>query len=252
MRSLVVQYGRIKVVCFITIFSIVGSLLVTYVAKYAVSEPVNLDNLILSVVTPIILSPIISWSFLGLILKIHRLEEEQRKLATFDTLTGLMRRGAFFTSFSALLKIAQRNNKAMCVAIVDIDDFKKINDQYGHAAGDEVLKSFAETIQQNLRDSDLSGRIGGEEFAISLFDSDLQSSVYVLAKIRQSSEQDHVYYCDQRIQYTISIGVAKFDAQNPVDQDKLLRQSDEALYTAKGSGKNCIVEYHSNQIITAN
>lgn len=248
-RSLVVKFGRVKVTSIVTVVTIFASLAVTYLAKGALGLPVNIDNIVLSIVSPVLITPPISWIFLGLTLKIHKLEEEQRYLATYDVLTGLRSRGAFFSSYSALAKLVERQQKKLCVVIIDLDNFKKINDKYGHAAGDETLKAFSSILKQNLRASDLAGRIGGEEFALVLVDTDIDNCLRVLEKIRQHCEQCVIRYLDHIIHFTISVGVTIPDVSAPLETSELLRQSDEALYTAKNTGKNRIVNYQKQKMI---
>lgn len=248
-RSLVVKFGRFKVTSIVTVVTIFASLAVTYIAKGALGLPVNIDNIVLSIVSPLFITPPISWIFLGLTLKIHRLEEEQRYLATYDALTGLRSRGAFFSSYNALATLLERQQQKLCVVIVDLDNFKRINDKYGHAAGDETLKAFASILKQNLRASDLAGRIGGEEFALVLVDTDVDNCLRVLEKIRQHCEQCVIHYMEHIIHFTISVGVTIPDFATPLQTSELLRQSDEALYTAKSTGKNRIVSYQEQKMI---
>ncbi|MGR0278658.1 GGDEF domain-containing protein [Marinomonas dokdonensis] len=248
-RRLVVKFGRVKVTSIVTVVTVLASLAVTYVAKGLLGLPVNMDNIILSILSPVFITPPISWVFLGLTLKIHKLEKEQRYLATYDSLTGLRSRGAFFSSYGSLAKLAQRQQQKLCVAIIDLDDFKKVNDQYGHAAGDETLKAFANIIKQDLRSSDLAGRIGGEEFALVLVNTDLDNALRLLEKVRQHCEQYEIHYLDHVIRFTISVGVTTYDGANELETSELLRQSDEALYTAKNTGKNRIVNYQNQKMI---
>jgi diguanylate cyclase (GGDEF)-like protein len=208
----------------------------------------GVDSIVIfaSIVVPMIITPAVVWYIVSLLLEVHRLEEEQRHLATYDMLTGLMTRRAFLESSSALIKLMGRKKTLMALAYIDIDNFKNVNDIHGHAGGDEVLKSFASLLHGHLRESDLVGRIGGEEFAIALPYTDLNNSIDVLEKIRLSSKNDAVNCSSKTIQYTISIGVTIFDSDNPVNLEQLATQSDNALYKAKNSGKDCIVKYKAN------
>lgn len=242
--------GPYKIVALITLASILSSVLVTSLLLVIFADGLNWVMIIVSIIVPMIIAPIASWYIVSLIFKIHKLEQVQRDHATYDMLTGLMTRRVFLENSETLLKILARNKQPMSLAFIDLDDFKRVNDLYGHAGGDEVLKSFSSVLQNHLRKSDLVGRIGGEEFAITLPNTDLVSSVQVLEGIRLTSQNDSVKFSGKTIHYTISIGIVLFHEANQVSLESLIRQSDTALYRAKALGKNCIVEYQTNNHFT--
>lgn len=246
MQKIALKLGHYKIVALITVASITTSVLISYLLMRFFSGSLDLTTMLVSIITPLIVAPIASWYVVGLLFKLHELEQVQRNLATYDTLTGLMSRRVFLENSEILLKIMVRNKQRMTLAFIDIDNFKMINDLYGHAGGDEVLKSFATILLNSLRESDLVGRIGGEEFSIILPNTSLENSIQVLESIRVLSENNSVEYSNKTIQYTISIGVVLFHETNQVNLDMLIRQSDIALYSAKKSGKNCVVEYQAN------
>ena len=127
--------------------------------------------------------------------------------------------------------------------IVDIDHFKKINDQYGHAAGDKVLASFGEAVRNNLRESDLACRLGGEEFALFLPNTSPEQA-------RKFSERLHalikepVEYDDLSIRYTASMGLASYPEIEIINIEELLNVADKALYHAKKNGRNQTVIFN--------
>ncbi len=212
-----------------------------------IADGLEFSSIFISIIAPMLIAPSISWYIVGLIFKIRKLEDIQRKLATFDMLTGLMTRRAFLESGETLLKIMARDKQPMSLAFLDLDNFRSVNSKYGHAGGDKALKSFSTVLQSHLRNSDLVGRLGGEEFAIVLPNTDLGSSIKVLEKIQYSMENSPVEYLGKTFQCTISIGVSLFHEANEVELEELIRQSDTALYNAKKSGKNRIVEYKESQ-----
>ena len=121
--------------------------------------------------------------------------------------------------------------------LADLDRFKSINDTYGHALGDRVLRLFGEVAQANLRSSDLVGRLGGEEFAMLLADANGDNAYLVAERIRSAFETAAMTIDDQPVEATISIGVAVI--QHPTqDLATLLEQADQALYRAKNGGRN--------------
>ena len=195
---------------------------------------------------PAIIAPSVTWYITGLLIKIHQLEKESKALATYDVLTGLLTRHAFLTNIESVFKRTVRKGTLLTLAYIDIDDFKNINDVYGHAAGDEVLKSFGFTVRNNLRDSDFVGRIGGEEFALALPDTNTKNAISILDKIRLSTKNKGVEINDQMIYFTISTGVTQYEHNNQVSFEQLAKQSDDALYMAKNNGKDCIIGYMAN------
>ena len=176
-------------------------------------------------------------------LKIQKLERTQRTFATYDMLTGLLSRRVFLENCHALIKLILRKKSVFSFGYLDIDDFKKINDTYGHAAGDEVLKLFATTLSDSLRESDLVGRLGGEEFGVAFPETDIDGAFHILEKIRKKHDEETVTYKGNTIRYTVSIGVAQWNGKPPIDLDELIRNADEALYIAKRNGKNQVVKH---------
>jgi diguanylate cyclase (GGDEF)-like protein len=129
------------------------------------------------------------------------------------------------------------------LAYIDIDDFKTINDTYGHVIGDEVLKSFANTLKGSARGSDIIGRIGGEEFAILLPETDIQGAYAILERLRTQICSKTLRIEEHAINLSISVGLSHSRKENEFAVEQLIKQADKALYQAKSEGKNCIVQY---------
>lgn len=169
------------------------------------------------------------------------LEEKRRAielLANTDGLTGAVSRRHFHELGGRELSRAARNGQRLAVMILDIDHFKSVNDAHGHAAGDLVLQAFARTCQAQLRGTDVLGRLGGEEFAVLLPDTDLAGASIVAERIRASVAGAPVAAGDNpRIGITVSIGIAARTAAG-ASLDALLVAADEALYAAKHGGRN--------------
>ena len=176
MKKTIFKLGRAKAIIVITSICILISLATTTIIVLFLQMNdfnVNLATaLYIAAFVPLIATPIISWVLIDLLFKIHQLEEEMRELATHDTLTGLLCRRAFTEKAELLYKIAKRGNLVFSIVMVDFDHFKKINDQYGHDAGDKVLAAFGKTVLKIMRESDLACRFGGEEFAFFLSNID--------------------------------------------------------------------------------
>lgn len=161
-----------------------------------------------------------------------------QRLATVDTLTGLANRAHFLEQGEAELNRAYRLERPVAVLMLDIDYFKRINDTWGHAAGDLALKAISSLIAQELRAVDLCGRMGGEEFAVLLPGSDAQGGLEAADRLRRAVAKAQVKIGPgQTIPLTVSIGVAELQ---PGDRniDRLLGRADRALYEAKGAGRN--------------
>lgn len=173
---------------------------------------------------------------------LHRLWQENRKLAiqnNYDPLTGVLNRRGLFNAIKHLSHLAHRNGNNIGIMMIDIDDFKKINDTYGHMFGDCVLKYVAETIKDSIRASDVLGRYGGEEFLVYLSAIDPEALFSVGDKIRRAVQKDN----NDQADVTISIGLAQCKIVQDVEKELnvLINSADENLLKAKSSGKNTVV-----------
>lgn len=162
-----------------------------------------------------------------------------KERAERDHLTGLYNRLALYRLLPRMLKRAQEQEKPLVVAMLDLDDFKRINDQHGHQAGDEVLRFVAGVIKRSLRNDDLAVRFGGEEFVIVLPATDFTKAKIPLERIRAQIVAERMLPVGEGL--TVSIGVAGYTGQGPVELNELIRQADEAMYRAKELGKNRVV-----------
>lgn len=166
---------------------------------------------------------------------------ELDRLASTDVLTGLYNRRMFFIRFEEELARARRAQSGMCVVYIDIDHFKKINDTYGHQAGDEILKRISNIMNNHLRKSDVLGRIGGEEFAVLLPDTPGQAGELIANRLREDVQDTSIEYDGQVIPVTISLGVFFVPDPRAYDIDELIRNADESLYEAKDTGRNKVI-----------
>jgi two-component system cell cycle response regulator len=167
----------------------------------------------------------------------NRLLEE---LALTDPLTGLPNRRAIEEWSARQLSGAARHGFPMWVVLMDLDHFKSVNDTFGHDAGDTVLRKFGEVLRANTRLSDISGRIGGEEFLLVLTHADEKSVVVVLDRIRKQLAAERFEWNGSAISVTASFGVAGFSGKKAPEFNQLVKQADAALYRAKDNGRNRI------------
>ncbi len=166
------------------------------------------------------------------------MERELRRLATTDSLTGVFNRRHFLAAAATEVERAHRYGSPLSVLMLDVDYFKRINDTHGHAIGDEALRRLAECMRQTLRDIDIVGRLGGEEFAVLLPETNRDGALITAERLRLLINQTQITLPDgQTLEMTVSIGVAvPKGAESSVET--LLAQADRALYTAKMQGRN--------------
>jgi diguanylate cyclase (GGDEF)-like protein len=160
-------------------------------------------------------------------------------LATIDSLTGLVNRRAFFERTESARLLATRLHSPIALMMIDIDHFKRLNDRFGHATGDEALRVFAATAQQTLRDHDIMGRLGGEEFALVLPATDLEGATQAAERLRRAVAVVLPPASDSQYGMTVSIGVVVIDPNEHINS--ALARADRALYAAKNSGRDCVV-----------
>jgi diguanylate cyclase (GGDEF)-like protein len=167
-----------------------------------------------------------------------RYQERLEAVALSDKLTGLANRQALDIVLQRDMAEHRRSGMGVALLLLDLDHFKDINDKYGHLAGDAVLKSVAVAIRSQLRDSDMLGRWGGEEFMVILKRTDLNAATLVAEKIRQHLTSVKITYATHEIGLNCSIGVAVLREDDTADS--LLNRADRGLYAAKQGGRNLV------------
>lgn len=191
----------------------------------------------LTVISPECLLITIALAFVLLAIGKEFAELGHKTAARMDPLTSLANRRAFMQDAETILQRQAMRGRSAAVLIVDLDHFKSINDRFGHAAGDKVLRLFGQICVSNLRSSDLVGRIGGEEFAVVLADASRDNASFVAERIRALFEEAAASLDGQDIGATLSVGAAIAEGRNP-SLPALLKQADQALYRAKARGRN--------------
>ncbi len=167
------------------------------------------------------------------------INDQLRELAQTDHLTNLANRRGMLEKIQHERHRFERNNNPFSLILGDIDEFKKVNDQFGHACGDFVLSSLSNLFVSILRKQDMVGRWGGEEFIMLLPETELDDARSLAEKIRQRVENNTFYYKGSHIGITVTFGVAVFDKIE--DIEKTIKRADEAMYEGKDLGKNCVV-----------
>jgi diguanylate cyclase len=173
--------------------------------------------------------------------RIRELEQklsDMSRLAHEDQLTGILNRRGFDAVIAREMARAKRRNTPLCLALLDIDGFKQVNDEYGHAVGDLALAHFARVVSSSLRKTDSFARLGGEEFVLALPDTPLQSAVDTIARIQRTLADTPLHTGSQDLPLAFSAGVTLFGTHE--DGASLLHDADAGVYLAKKQGKNRI------------
>ncbi len=199
-------------------------------ASREADAPVFLLMFVLTLVTP----------FAFLTMQRERAETELRHAAMFDGLTEIFNRRAFIELAERELSRMRRSGETFSMLMMDLDDFKRVNDRYGHQAGDRVLVDFAARAKACIRTADTLGRYGGEEFCALLPGASMRDATAVAQRIRASTQQAPPLG-GIALPVTVSIGVASWLSPDQLRLDDVIAGADEALYRAKAAGKNCVV-----------
>ena len=197
-------------------------------ALAGIRQSLYLNLLICLVVTAIVLT------LVSVVLR--RYQTRIAALATTDQLTELLNRRGFDLLANQAIQEARRNPSPLCALLLDLDNFKDLNDNHGHLAGDEVLRGFANKLRDNLRQSDIICRWGGEEFILLLKDTSPEQARLLAEKVRQQTAHSNFSYKGASLQITTSIGLAELHPDDSLSE--LLARADRALYRAKQSGRN--------------
>jgi diguanylate cyclase (GGDEF)-like protein len=167
---------------------------------------------------------------------------KMRHLAEIDSLTGVSNRRTFLKLTEEYFDLNEKDSPHVSLLVIDIDDFKTINDTYGHPTGDKVLVEIANTIKLALRKGDYVARLGGEEFVVLLKDTDQEAAAVTAERIRKNVEKLETYNPSNNVRCTVSIGGAT-SSSHILSFEELYHRADEAMYKAKSTGKNCYLPY---------
>jgi diguanylate cyclase len=174
--------------------------------------------------------------------RLQKLQEELQQLSEvvrIDQLTGVLNRRGMDEAFNTEIARFHRNGESLSVALLDIDNFKMLNDHHGHAAGDSALKHLASVVKRAVRPTDIVTRMGGEEFVVILPNTTLEDAVTTMIRLQRSLTKEYFLGNNQKLLITFSAGVALFKHED--DVNSILLRADQAMYLAKKSGKNRVM-----------
>jgi diguanylate cyclase (GGDEF)-like protein len=236
---LIEKIGRLGATILITLASVIFTQIIRFLILALANNDTPDPGRISSFVSPLILAPVFSWFFIGQLLKVNKLEKQMRELAAYDSMTNLYNRGACLLALENTMRQAKRSQTDLIILYIDIDHFKNINDAHGHDVGDIVIRHFAHYLKKSLRESDIIGRIGGEEFLVGIPGLGMENGVIVAEKLRKGVMNDSIVINDGTIiQISISIGVSIYRYTEEINSREILKKADNALYDAKNSGRN--------------
>jgi diguanylate cyclase (GGDEF)-like protein len=237
---------RLKVSQFLVLTALIIASYSTVIILLKTYNPLKVD-IKLELINLLVLSVVFTWfSFLGGY--INRLRKKVEELATKDELTRICNRRRLFEVLEREVELARRQYDPFSILMIDLDDFKNINDTYGHLSGDMVLKKVACVMKNALRIGDYVGRYGGEEFLIILSYPTIDNAVLCADRIRQKIENLEILFKNHQIKVTVSIGSTIYCPDESLDQT--LARADKALYMSKTSGKNKVtgLDCHKNKV----
>ena len=225
----------------ITLCSIIGILLV----NARVVPPLSPNGLVTVMITMVYVAVFYHAYSKRLVSYFTRMRESNvklRELATRDMLTDVLNARTYYEICDSQIQFSRRQPGPFAVLFVDLDNFKSINDTYGHAAGDIVLKSVADCLSGSLRASDVLGRVGGEEFSVFLPNTDVEGALKLAESIRKNIETLMPQAGEHRLKITSSIGVAHSNL-NDQTMLQIQKRADQAMYNAKAAGRNRVSSF---------
>lgn len=238
-RALLLQWGRWRVLTLVTACAVLGSVGMTMVLMQALGRTQTLAlGLTIAAVVPLLVAPLVLNVLVTLVFEIETTRAALHRLATRDSLTQTYNRGYFTERLEAEVVRAARTTQPLALLMIDADEFKRINDRFGHPTGDLVLQRIAEACAESLRPYDLLARYGGEEFVALLPETNLQQACEVADRVLAAVGRLRLdTLAGEPFTVSVSIGVAAL-ASTDAGGTALLHRADVALYQAKHNGRN--------------
>lgn len=239
LRRLLRSYGAIKLTVGVSLIAVLLSVLVTALIDFALDQRISWTAVSLSIITPTIIVPIFEYRALLLLDQLDKTEQKLRVLSLTDDLTGTYNRRYFLDLANAEISRIERYGGMLCLAIMDFDNFKTINDHYGHLAGDRALSLVSQICQENIRETDIFARYGGDEFVFLFPETDETRARECLQRLHNQISNATIS-SEVPVHPHVSIGLFCYSARTST-LDDLLHHADMALYRAKHAGGNRLV-----------
>jgi diguanylate cyclase (GGDEF)-like protein len=236
-RQLILKNGVGGSSVLVTFLSVLLSVFIAKLVAVLLPGSSGRFNITIAVIVPLLIAPLLSYVFMSMYFELERIRAEVHMLAITDELTHVYNRRHFVKLAEHELERAKRYRHHLSIIIFDIDDFKKVNDHYGHLCGDAVLQGLSLACKSILRQCDVFARFGGEEFILLLPETDEAGAMHVANRLLQLIGNHAVEYQDLEIPITVSVGVTTNDPDGDT-LDDLLNRADRAMYQAKRLGKN--------------
>ena len=233
LRKSIQKYGTVKLTLLITLLSILLSLIITTLINYLfTNEFVGFMGVFIAILVPALLAPTFSSIQFTLMSQLYEAEEKLQQLAITDELTQTYNRRHFIELAGQVMEQSKKNGGTFTIVILDMDNFKEINDTYGHLAGDQILRRFGEICRNALPESVLLARYGGDEFVFLLSDTGAEQAAQAITTLRNAVAQTHLQVGEKHLTIQASLGSATYHPAIS-DLDTLLAQADQKMYQEK-------------------
>jgi diguanylate cyclase (GGDEF)-like protein len=237
LRTALRRYGIFRTTIGLTCISILLSLPLSYGMHELLGDGAMGTGIWIAIIAPAVITPLMAVHSLRLLQQLDQAEQRLQLLSNIDELTQAYNRRYFIQFGEQELKRAQRYGESFAIAIIDLDNFKTINDQHGHLVGDQVLYAFSQICKSSVRQADVFARYGGDEFIFLFPRTDREEAHDCASRVFQEVSSTPIPLEGGEIQILLSMGVALFDPQQK-SLDELLAEADRALYRAKKNGGN--------------